>query len=205
MKIIVLEGINGSGKSSLAALIGGALEAANIPNIAVDPTAVGPIGQLLRDRLVHPEFGANPDVDTVLFAALRAQGFRRLCETLEHPDTVIVLERWSLALGAYGDADGARASLVAELRGVLSRIACVDITLLIDVFGSIAMSRLTGSYLNRFELKGEGYLERVADSYRRLAKTEKETYLVDGSRTLNTIFGQVRPLLARHLPEFPLS
>lgn len=205
MKVIVLEGINGSGKSSLAALIRSALDVANVPNIAVDPAAVGPIGQLLRTRLVHPEFGADPDVDTLLFAALRAEGFRRLCETLEHPDIVIILERWALALCAYGHADGARAPLIAELRGVLSRITRVDITFVIDVPGAVAMSRLTQGYLNRFELKGAGYLDRVADAYRRLAQVENETYLMDGTKGLGAIFAQMRPFIARHCPQFRLS
>ncbi len=144
------------------------------------------------------------NVDTVLFAALRAEGFRRLCETLDHSDTVIILERWSLALGAYGNVDGARAQLIAELRGVLSRITYVDITFVIDVPGSIAMARLTGSNMNRFELKGEAYLDRVSSVYRELAQSEKETYLMDGAKNLSIIFGQMRPLLTRRWPQFRL-
>lgn len=202
MKVIALEGVNCCGKSSVGALIVQALSAPDHPSVLIDPAGFGPIGRVLRGRIVDPSFQASADLDALLFGALRAEGAQMLkdanCSEAGASST-IVLERWALALSAYGAADLARPQLIEELRRVLHSILEVDLTLLLDVPGELAMRRMVriGNH-NRFELRGAQYLEEVAHWYRHFARREDRTHIIDASGDLKRTFDQVCVLLDKN-------
>jgi dTMP kinase len=198
MRVIALEGVNTAGKSSVGALLQNALQNAGRPCLLADPAGFGPIGKLLRERIVQPTFEANADLDAVLFTALRAEGAQKILEAVQsQPSVTVVLERWSLALSAYGAADGARHQLVSELRTALSGALTVDMTVLLDISGEVAFSRITGTtYHNRFELRGPRYLDDVARWYRHFAGQEDGTEVIDASGSVSATFQRLRAVLA---------
>lgn len=183
MKIVAIEGVNGAGKSAAAAFVQRMLQASGQPCLVADPAGFGLVGQLLRRHVVHSSFEHNPDLDAVLFAAMRTEGARQILRTVEAaPSTVVILERWSLALAAYGAADGARRQLIGELRTVLQSAFAVDVTVLLDINGYLANTRLANdSERNRFELRGSVYLDDVARLYRHFAGHEARTEVIDAS------------------------
>jgi dTMP kinase len=186
MKVIVIEGINGAGKSSVAAFVKSALRTARIPCLVADPAAFGLVGQLLRRQIVQATFDQNADLDAVLFAALRTEGVRQIIKEVGADSaTIVLLERWSLALAAYGAADGARRQLISELRTVLQEAITVDLTVLLDINGYIASDRLASvRESNRFEMRGPVYLDDVARFYRHFARQEARTEIIDGAGEL---------------------
>jgi thymidylate kinase len=114
-----------------------------------------------------------------------------------------VLERWSLAIGAYGTADGARPQLISELQATLESLLAVDLTLLLDLHGEAAIERLAMlPKRNRFELRGQAYLDRVAQAYREAASKELETVKLDASATPSQVCEQIRIALCAAYPEF---
>lgn len=205
MKVIALEGINGAGKSSVGALLRRTLLTEGRPCLLGDPAAFGPTGQLLRKRIVRPSVEANPDIDAVLFAALRAEGARGILEAVKsEPATTVVLERWSLALAAYGAADGAPTELVSELRAMLNRTLKVDLTVLLDLDGRLAFERIgTIADPNKFEAKGPAYFEKVAGWYRQIAAREEgNTVIVGASGDLPSTFQRVLEVVTSRWSDF---
>ena len=202
MRVIALEGVNSCGKSSIGSLIVRVLSAANHSTILIDPAGFGPVGRVLRGQIVNPSFQASADLDALLFGALRAEGAQMLkdanCSEVSASST-IVLERWALALSAYGAADLARPQLIAELRRVLLSILNVDLTVLLDITGDLALRRMVqiGNH-NRFELRGAQYLDEVAHWYRHFARREERTYVIDASGDVQQTFEQVCVLLDSH-------
>jgi thymidylate kinase len=159
---------------------------------------------LLRERIVDPSFRHNADLDAVLFAALRAEGAEHILQSVGTESAItVVLERWSLALAAYGTADGARSQLVSELRAVLHTLLSVDMTILLNVSGEIAFERLARiERQNRFEMRGKDYLDAVAQSYFALAQQEQRTKVIDASANPASVCEQLRIALASSWPEF---
>lgn len=204
MRIIVLEGINGAGKTTAARQIRAAVQELGFQCLCVDPAATGPIGKLLRERIVDPDFEHNPELDTVLFAGLRAEGAQHILHTIrEHPSVVLVLERWSLALTAYGIADSTSPELIRELRRVLDNLFPVDVTLIFDLRGEVACSRLSSlPKKNRFELRGEEYLNLVASTYRDVGECEAGTTVIDASASRDIVGEQIQSVLISSIPEF---
>jgi thymidylate kinase len=204
MKIFVLEGVNAAGKSLAGTLMRNAMHELGLQCLVVDPAAFGPIGKLLRERIVDPSFGHNADLDSVLFAALRAEGAEHILQTLRSAScAVLVLERWSLALAAYGAVDGTRPQLISELRAVLDGLLEVDFTFLLNIDGETACRRLaTTEKRNRFEMRGEEYLGSVAQAYRNAAQQDKRVSMIDASATPAQVCFQLRTVLRSIDPAF---
>jgi dTMP kinase len=203
-KTIALEGINAAGKSAVGELLVSTFQKAGYDALLIDPAAIGPIGKLLRQNIVHPCFPENPDVDAFLFAALRAEGAQEIMNLLKtRPSVLVILERWALAISAYGAADGARPELISELRKFLQAALAIDCTVLLNIRGDQAMNRiLRGQNHNRFELRGANYLELVASYYRKYAEQEAETEIVDASNCPDVVLRQVCAVLTRKYSEF---
>jgi len=166
-QFVVLEGINGAGKSTVAEELRSAFENRGLSAIAIDAAAMSLAGGALRSALMGDE--VPPLVDTLWFAAMRADGIRRFAAQSHQPSVdVVIVERWSLALRAYGAADGLPSDLLDALGRNLDSFLSPSRTFLLDITGSNAMVRLSAlEGLNRFESRGSEYLDRVAQHYRR--------------------------------------
>jgi dTMP kinase len=197
MKLIVFEGVNAAGKTSIAAHMKSVLLAAGHSCLTIDPAGFGQIGKTIRKNIVHPEIKSTPNFDTTLFAALRIEGAARILEAVQSdPSVIILLERWSLALAAYGAADGARPQLIAELREVLQGTLTVDMTVLFDVSGEVAYKRIGKDAAdNRFESKGPKYLDNVAHWYRHYSALENDVTVVDATGDLISTYRLLRAAL----------
>jgi dTMP kinase len=145
-----------------------------------DPAAYGLLGQLLRSTIVRSDFTTTPDLDAVLFTALRADGFARMLETARTmPEAVILLERWSLAVHAYGTADGADDLLMKSLCDYLDRLVVPNVTLVLDVSPQVARERLSGiANLNRFESREPEFMTRVGEAYRVLSRGSPQEHVI---------------------------
>jgi dTMP kinase len=197
MRIIALEGINTAGKSSIGSLIREACLRKGLDCVQVDTLGFGPIGKTVRELVVNPVEEFHPNLDAMLFASLRTEGAETLLRSISSPSsTTVVLERWSLALAAFGATDGADPHLLKELRRMLSETLEVNLTILLDITGKVAMERIQKKpERNRFEERGEEYLERLAASYRDIAKREANTTIVDSSGELRRTFALVRTIV----------
>lgn len=198
MRVVTFEGINAAGKSEITTRVRDALIASGWPCLSVDPAGFGRVGRIIRKHLVDPAFKSSPDYDSVLFAALRTEGAMAIQEVLrEEPLTIVLLQRYSLALEAYGAADGASVSLVSELRKLLRNTLPVDMTVLLDIGGSVAFERIArGAGKNRFEARGPSYLESVARNYRHFAAADGDVVLIDASVDVVTVLERVWTALA---------
>jgi dTMP kinase len=199
VKVVVFEGTNAAGKSEITSRVRNALHASGQPCVCVDPAGYGRIGRILRQHLVDPAISTTPDYDAVLFAALRAEGAMTL-QRKSGMEThgLILLERWSIALAAYGRADGASETLIVELRKLLQSVLAVDLTILLDVNGVTAFERAgSAGARNRFEARGADYLDSVASHYRQIAIEEQQTVVVNAMADVETTSALVFAALAK--------
>ena len=192
MSIFVVEGVNGAGKSTVGHLVERAVRDADEHCMFLDPASHGALGEVVRDHLLSPNRHHTPDADALLFATLRVSGLREIIGTVPADmEAIVILERWSLALAAYGAVDGVRSELINEVTLVLSSVAAIDHTILLDVPGEVAHARLQQTESrNRFEIQGAEYLEEVAAAYRRLALESPGVSIVDASGSVEATVGR---------------
>jgi thymidylate kinase len=176
--IICLEGINGCGKSTLAAAIAERWRAvgAGTPVLA-DLIRSTSFGRQVRTAIMSTS-DLDVDAESLAFVSARLHGVSQL-EGRGRRD-LIIFERWSGAVVAYGTAVAASPDLLDTLEGLLASALAVDFTYLVDVPGAVAARRLSEQTdTNRFETSGPEYLERVRQEYLKWAH-ERQVPVVSG-------------------------
>lgn len=172
--IVVVEGINGAGKTTFSRhLVDVLTNRLSVDACLIDPIEATPFGVDVRGCVMN-EKHLDPEAEALAFASARLHGARAIVDLHGGAQgSVIVLERWTGALFAYGEADGVEPSLLQTLADMLQAALPVEQQLLIDTSGAIADDRLkTETETNKFETRGASYLERVGERYRSWARSE---------------------------------
>ncbi|UCE91561.1 MAG: dTMP kinase [Methanobacteriota archaeon] len=179
-RFIVVEGIDGCGKSSVAASI-----AESMGDDAVltrEPTDSW-IGKAVRKG---EKGDVSPYLDALLFMADRAQHTLEINGLLEQGKTV-VCDRYYHSTVAYQTAHLRLWSLGDNFNWLLDanlRISArPDVTLLLLVSPETAFRRIGGrGWTSRFEQLD--FLKDVQDNYRRLARSDDTIVQIDAERPL---------------------
>jgi dTMP kinase len=211
-RLIALEGIDGSGKSTQARALAAALGA----HVTHEPGAT-PIGARLREMLVAPDVPAP---------TLRAEALLMAADRAEHVDLVlqpalaagewVVADRYTASELAY---QGSGRGLDAEALSWLVSWACdglaADLSVLVDVSPEVAATRLGEDdaqsadgpgRADRFERLGLDFATRVRAGY--LAQVEADPahwVVVDGTEAIEAVTASIVELVRARLGEPPDS
>ena len=181
---IVLDGIDGCGKSTQAARLVRALasESAAPPLHLREPGGTE-VGERLREILLSREHALSSEVELLLFAAARRQMLDERVAPALRAGRHVVCERFHASTFAYqavaGGLDGAR---VLELLWTWAGEPRPELVIVIDTAAEVAALR-RGRARDRIEDKGLEFQKRVAEGFRRYAALAPGTAVVDGSRS----------------------
>lgn len=149
---IVIEGIDGSGTSTQAAMLGKWFRGRGLPVLVTHEPTDGPIGSMIRQVLTHrlvvcgmtgpraPTWATM----TLLFAADRLDHLESSIQPNLLDGVTVVSDRFDLSSLAYQSATGsdeADPAIVAWVRSVNSRARRPDLTLVLDVDPAVAAER----------------------------------------------------------------
>ena len=179
---IVLEGIDGSGKTTLAKSLKEKLEAKGYKTqLTAEPTS-GPVGSLLRSEKI-----GDPKAETLLFVADRSCHTSEIRGLLEKGISVIS-DRYYASTLAYQSAALEGPSFDYPLLEEMNRavIREPDITILLDLDPEVSAGRVSsrGEQISKFERLE--FQRRVRDNYLKIA--EKHNFIVlDASCTQDAL------------------
>ena len=181
-RLIVLEGIDGSGTTTQAERLIEYLRQQGRTAVSTREPSTGPIGRLLREVLLGQHRmpgGASVDGGTMalLFAADRLDHLQREVEPLLAEGADVVSDRYLMSSLAYQAEEADREWVALLGRGVRPP----DLTILLDIPVEVAAQRrrLAGRPEERYD--ADVYLGRVAANYRRLAHADRSAVILDGS------------------------
>jgi dTMP kinase len=176
-RLITIEGVDGAGKSTLAATLAEALgprgvrvELLHEPGGAALPER---IGELVKD----PSLTVGAHAEALLYAAARAQLVQERVTPLLGGGTWVLLDRFVDSSLAY---QGAGRGLGVEQVRALSLFATGELgpdrTLLLRIDPAVARARqrTRAAVPDRLELESEPFFAAVAAAYERLASAEPE-------------------------------
>jgi len=182
---LVVEGVDGCGKSTQARLLSEWLEEQGVGVfLTAEPTS-GRIGKFIREVLSGSE---NVDAKTLalLFTADRMEHISCEIEPALLAKKTVVCERYYHSTIAYQSSQGVDRSWLVELNRFAKK---PDLTIFIDVDPSKAVSRTTTEEI--FENKK--FLESVRKNY--LLFNDLTT--VDGSGTLEEVFEEIKQVFSQ--------
>ena len=185
---IALEGGEGCGKSTQAALLADALGAV----LTSEPGGTE-VGRHIRRLVLDPSAGELGDrAEALLLAADRAQHVDEVVRPALDEGRHVVTDRYSGSSLAY---QGYGRRLGADDIGWLSQWASVgleaDLTVLLLVPRSVALERL-GDRPDRFEGEDEAFHRRVAEGFDALAGGAPTWVVVDGTGDVEEVAARVR-------------
>jgi dTMP kinase len=192
---VSFEGLDGCGKTTQARLLAHSLEAEGIDVVATREPGGTPLGEAVRDLVLHGGH-VGPWAEAALYAAARAQHVDELIRPALARGATVVCDRYldsSVAYQGAGRGLGVEEVLALNLTVVGGLLP--DRTVLVEIDADTAAARV-GGVRDRIERAGQDLWERVAEAYGVLAARYPERYVVvDGGRPVPEIAAEVRERL----------
>jgi dTMP kinase len=185
MPLVVLDGIDGSGKSTvvatLAALCSTLRERKQLRFKDVHtvhfPAYFTPIGQVLRRYLHSPP--ANQFLFSLLFEVNRFEQLNVLEESIR-PDVLVICDRYFMSGWVYSQARGSTDRQIRVLRDIDAELPKPDLVFILDLDPLLAAKRMQEKDRDVLESDVE-FQSSVREIFKRYAKLEGWS-LIDASK-----------------------
>ena len=204
-RFVVLEGVEGAGKSTQARMLGEWLEACGIPFTLTREPGGTEVGEAIRNVVQdRPELSIPPETELLLYLAARTAFVKEVALPVLERGELLIADRFSLSTYAYqGYGRGLDLDEVRRMDRFASGGLAPDICLVLDlpVREGRARQNAAGKREDRLEGSGEAFLEAVGRGYRELAGADGSIRLVDAVGTPLEVHNRVREVLVRELPE----
>ncbi|QYE34201.1 dTMP kinase [Polymorphobacter sp. PAMC 29334] len=203
-RFITLEGGEGAGKSTQAALLVTALRAEGLEVVATREPGGTPGAEAIRALIVE----GDPDrwsalTELLLVNAARADHVARLIRPALDRGAWVVCDRYVDSTLAYqGAGKGVLREALIDQHRLATGNLWPDLTLVLDLPVDLGETRAIGrGRLDRFELTGGGFHDRVAKAFRAsVVDDPARVRLIDATRdpasVATAIWAEVEPLLA---------
>lgn len=190
-KFVVLEGVDGSGKSSQATALAEWLEHAGCRVVCCHDPGSTPLGDAVRDVLLHrKELRLDPEAEMFLYMASRAQLVREVIQPALQNGDWVISDRFLMSNIVYqGHAGGLDTEAIREAGKIATCGIQPDLTLVLDIDLDTASTRMNRP-LDRLESRGDAYREKVRNGYRIEAQS-KNTVLIDATGTTEKVRAQI--------------
>lgn len=182
-RFITLEGIEGAGKSTVAAALTAALRARGVSVVQTREPGGTPLAERIRELVLHRgEEHLSAEAETLLMFAARAVHFHNLIRPALSRGDWVVCDRYTDATRAY---QGGGRRVAADFIETLSREVLdgfsPDLTLLLDLPVTVGLDRAHarrnaagGGEADRFESETGRFFERVRTRYLAIAEADPD-------------------------------
>jgi dTMP kinase len=192
-RLIAVEGIDGAGKTTLAAGLARAL-----PDVVVLREPGGAVvSERIRELVKDPAPSVDPRAEALLYAAARAQLVaERLVPLLAGGETVVLDRFVDSSLAYQGAGRGLGVAEIAAVNAFATRGVAADLTLYLRVPPAVGAARREG--VDRLEQAGEAFFARVVDAYDALAAAAGDRYVtIDATRPPDAVLADALAAVKR--------
>lgn len=202
-RLVVLEGVDGSGKSTVARRLAESLGA-----ILTFEPGDSALGRSLRAMLLESDApGFSPRTEALLMSADRAQHVAEVIGPALDKGTWVVSDRYGPSTLAYqGYGRGLDLADLTRLVTFATEGLQPDLTVLLDVPVEQALARRRGTEPDRLEGLDTAFHERVRRGYLTMATSDRQRWaVVDGSGPLDEVVDRVESVVTERLGRPPVS
>jgi dTMP kinase len=188
-RIIVIEGVDKTGKQTQARLLVESLKLSGRICIVVDfPDYNTPIGMEIKAFLEGKREYPN-ELKHMLLSANRWERKSEI-ESMIEKGTIVIMNRYYQSNLVYGVSNGLNITWLANLDRGLPR---EDVVIVLDVSSTVLTERSTGRDLDSFE-KNQKLLLEVKKNYRKLAKQFKWK-IINGEKSREQVHQEIMNIL----------
>lgn len=194
---ITLEGVDGSGKTTQAAMLARALGASAMTLREPGGTDAA---ERIRQLLADPDTPLDPIAELLLFCAARADLVSRVIRPALEIGRTVICDRFTDSTIAYqGVARNLGIVRVRELSEVATGGLVPDLTLWLRIDPAFGLDRAESD--DRFEAEGVRFQERVAEAYEDIVRREPSRVIpIDGSGSPDEVHRLIMAEVEARLP-----
>ena len=198
-KFIVVEGMEGAGKSSAIHVITDFLQAQQINFIQTREPGGTKLAEQLRDivKSADHEEAITQETELLLMYASRSQLLANVIQPALSKGTWVIGDRHDLSSRAY---QGGGRQISDEVMNTIADVTLKgfkpDLTLYLDIAPSLGLARARArGALDRIELEQMDFFERVHAKYQTLAAADDTIVSIDASQTMEKVHQDIRQAL----------
>jgi dTMP kinase len=202
---LAIEGVEGSGKTTQAALLAERLAADGFEVVAAREPGSTPLGERIRETTLGDlslEVPARSEL--FLMLAARAAFVEQVVRPALAAGKIVLADRFELSTLAYqGAGRGLPLEEVRRCNDFATGGLRPDLTVLLEVTASEGARRQrdAGKALDRLEREAADFHERVARGYDALAGRVQHVVRVDGRGSVAVVQQRIASVLAARFPE----
>ncbi len=199
-KFIVLEGVEGAGKSRQCSLLVDALNANGCPAVLTREPGGAPLAEALRRLLLDPAYSPDAISELYMYSAARRDHLNKAVFPALDDGKVVVCDRFTYSTLAYqGYGRGLDIDFIRKVNACTITPLTVDLALFIDVSPEVGFARKGGAdRSDRLERENSEFFDRVYDGFKAMcAAGELVSVSADGTKeqTAQKIYKAVMQIL----------
>ena len=203
-KLISLEGIDNSGKSTQARLLSAYVKEKGFKVVLLREPGGTKISENIRKILLSSKNEKmSPQTELFLYQAARVQLVREIIQPALKRGIMVICDRFYDSTTAYqAYARGLNLNLVQKLNRFASSGIEPDLTMVIDVKPEVAIKRAkkNNKMLDRLEKEKLRFHKKVRNGYLRIAKQEPQRVrVIDGKESIKKTWGKVKLVVDKFL------
>lgn len=184
--LIAIEGIDGSGKSTLVSNLRTSLQEKSLPVMLTKEPGGSALGKQLREILQTQTKPVSAKAEYLLFAADRAEHFQKMISPHLQQNNIIISDRSSDSSLVYqGYGRGLDIAMIDQINGWAKNGLCPDLTFYINVSLECAQKRLAlrDEKLTAFEQEDISFTKRLIHGFTEIFKNRKNVIILDGNES----------------------
>jgi len=187
---IVVEGLEGAGKSSIISLIAGFLKAKQHPVISTREPGGTPMSEAIRECVKqHWQETVTQETELLLMYAARSQLVHNVILPSLEKGLWVIGDRHNLSSVAYqGGGRQIEIKTLDTLREMTLGAFRPDFTIYLDVEPSVGLARARGrGQLDRIEQAGMDFFERARNVFIENVKNDSNAVQINANNSIETV------------------
>jgi len=203
-QFVVLEGVDGVGKTTQVGLLSNWLEAEDVPHISVREPGGTAVGEAIRELVLgRAELEVPAESELFLILAARAALVQHVIRPALREGKLVLADRFALSTLAYqGYGRGLEVTAIRSALDLATAGLAPDLYVVIDLPAAelSERGRRVEEAPDRIEREGKEFRSRVREAYLALSKSEPRVRVVSGLGTPDEVHQRIRNLLEGHAP-----
>ena len=205
-KFIVIEGLEGAGKTSAIQTVVDTLKQQGITDLAFTREPGGtPLAEKLRELIKQGIEGekVTDKAELLMLYAARVQLVENVIKPALAQGKWVIGDRHDLSSQAYqGGGRGIDKALMKSLRDTVLADFKPDLTLYLDLDPAVGLARARArGELDRIEKESMDFLYRTRERYQALAKEDASIITIDASQDIDKVQADIRDVLNQWLTQ----
>ena len=187
---IVIEGIEGVGKTTLSKAVSSYLEKLSYEHIMTREPGGTRLAEQVRLLLKDQQYSIDPETELLLMFAARSHHIHEVIKPMLSIGKSVISDRFVDASYAYqGGGRGIPTDKIKSLEQMFCRDIKADITILVTCPVAMAMKRVItrNEKIDRIEQEKISFFEQAQEKYLEIAKNDPSYIIIDGSQSLEDV------------------